>query len=64
MAQTLSPILAAHVRASRYAQRERPAAFAPDPNQRPPHGGGRASPRCDVALPLIALLFAPGGRPS
>ncbi|MEO9255355.1 MAG: hypothetical protein ABI305_07450 [Tepidiformaceae bacterium] len=60
MAQLLSPNEALHVHASRYAQRERPAASIPDRiSARRLHGAPDAPvPQRHAASPAIALLLA------
>lgn len=63
MAQTLSPVMAAHVRASRYAQRERPAASLPT-RISARRLAGAPTPQRGTALPLIALLLFPRGTTS
>ena len=58
MAQTLSPAMAAHVRASRYAQRERPAASLPTRiSARRREAEGAVTQRREGAMPF-PLFFA------
>jgi hypothetical protein len=61
MAQTLSPAMAAHVRASRYAQRERPAASLPTRiSARRLAGEGAASQPREGMFPLPLFLALRG----
>jgi hypothetical protein len=58
MAQLLSPNGAVHVHASRYAQRERPAASIPNRISARRLASAAPVPQCNAASPAIALLLA------
>jgi|SwirhisoilCB2_FD_contig_71_125000_length_327_multi_22_in_0_out_0_1 hypothetical protein len=60
MAQVLSPDVASHLRASRYAQRERPAASIPNriSARRLNATPGAPVPQRSTTSPVIALLLA------
>ena len=58
MAQTLSPAIAAHLRASRYAQRERPAASIPTRISARRMAACAPAPQRASVAPALALLLA------
>lgn len=63
MAQSLPPYLASHVRSSRYAQRERPAASIPSRIRARQASAGAPGTRLPATSPTASLFIAPWGPP-